>query len=390
MSPSRVTPATDVRRRRRHLPLAALSTVLLATSNAGAEPAERARPADVATPAAASPSPATPRAPGSPGGAAARLARAEAAYRAVDFEAQRREASLALTAGGASSAELVQIYRLLGIAHAALGDADAARGAFLRLLALDPEIELERLLSPRLRAPYMEARGYWDLESVRFGADVRPMEGGTAAEVQLRDPLRMVSRLRVLALGPPEHVLSELAPSERLTVRLEVGALPSGAERRLALLDAHGNTLLLRRLPEPPRTTNAAQHTAPAPRPDSSRRAPVSASTLWLGAAGLTALGTGAVAHVIREASAREWNGADCERAGYGTRMDQCASVDRARTAAERVAATAYAVGAASLATSVIIHWLTRPKDASPTTDTAGLRCTARLELLGVACATRW
>ena len=100
------------------------------------------------------------------------MEQAERAYREVDFPRQRALALQALEQGNGDPARVAQIYRLLGIAHAVLGEPEAAKEAFARLLELEPGIELERSLSPRVRSPYLEARGEWDVAGEHLGVSI--------------------------------------------------------------------------------------------------------------------------------------------------------------------------------------------------------------------------
>ena len=88
----------------------------------------------------------------------ATLERAEAAYAAVDFETARTESRAALAAGGHEPTDTLRLYTLLGISASALGDEDAARAAFRRVVALDPALRLDKSLSPKIRSPFLEFR----------------------------------------------------------------------------------------------------------------------------------------------------------------------------------------------------------------------------------------
>ena len=54
--------------------------------------------------------------------------------------------------------EKLATYHALGLAHAALGEAAAAREAFAHLLRLDPGHQLDRSVAPKVRALFEEAR----------------------------------------------------------------------------------------------------------------------------------------------------------------------------------------------------------------------------------------
>lgn len=93
-----------------------------------------------------------------PAAHAAALDAARKAYADLAYAACRDQAKAALE-DEATLAERVDAYRLLGLCHAALGDTEAARGAFTTMVTLDPEAELPKGLSPRFTSSYLEAKG---------------------------------------------------------------------------------------------------------------------------------------------------------------------------------------------------------------------------------------
>lgn len=64
----------------------------------------------------------------------------------------------ALRVGNSSPGQLVEIYRLLGEVRASLGQPARAIGAFERALAIDPDVSIDRGVSPRIRKPFVEAK----------------------------------------------------------------------------------------------------------------------------------------------------------------------------------------------------------------------------------------
>ena len=117
------------------------------------------------------------------------LADAEAAYAEVDYEATQRLASAALTRGHNSSATTLRLLVLLGIAAAALDQPELARSSFRKALANDPNLKLDQQLSPKLRGPYLEAKG----ELARLpGSEALAVEleaDGRSLQLQFKDPL---------------------------------------------------------------------------------------------------------------------------------------------------------------------------------------------------------
>jgi len=313
------------------------------------------------------------------------LVLAERAYGAVDFETQRAEAERALEAGGSDRARLARIYRLLGIAHAALGAPEPAKLAFMRLLALDPDVELEHVLSPRLRTPYMEARGYWDVTSARLSVEAARRAPDGAITLGVHDPLGMVARVQLRSAAAEPQILWEEDAAPELSVPTSALADFADVPLEARLLDGYSNLLAVRAVPALPAKPRASAPPAPPalpPEPEGQSFA----LPLVLAGGGLLALGVGATAHVVRERRAAEWNGSGCERPGLGTRADQCAEVDDSRRAAERVAIAAYAAGGALLAGSVVTYLLTGAARREAPTSPA-LACAGGPTPLGLSCS---
>jgi hypothetical protein len=324
---------------------------------------------------------------------------AERAYEEVDFETQLAQATRALEQGQHDPATLANIYRLLGIAHAALNSPDAAKQAFMKLLAIDPDIALEQVLSPRLRTPYMEARGFWDVSRTRLAIAVAIDTASGALEIELSDPLRMGRRVRVMAGADAPHALADLAAAPRVVVRASALAPHAGQPLRVELLDRHANVILARALTPPlaPAPQRAASP-APSPVPGSPvptrpvPRAEAASPTLSLvlGGGALLGLGIGVTAHVVRENKASEWNGTTCEHVGFGSRADQCGSVDDQRRAAQNVAFVGYAAGGVLLAASFVSYLLATNGEPEPEPAGSRLACGVSAQSWGVSCSTLW
>jgi hypothetical protein len=174
------------------------------------------------------------------------LARAEEAYLRVDFEATQQEANAALVSGGHTKRRLTRIYQLLGIAAAALEQEDAARDAYIRMLAIDPEAQVDRSLAPRLRAPFLEARGFWSSRSDRLGAEVSASRPRSALRIDLVDPLQMAARWTVHARLDGEGEIFEQSGQVAERVYVEMPGLRDAQriEYALEIFDQHGNRLI--------------------------------------------------------------------------------------------------------------------------------------------------
>jgi hypothetical protein len=307
--------------------------------------------------------------------------RAEAAYRDVDFEATRAEATRALEAGGNSPAQTARLFFLLGLSHSALGDTDSARDAFLRVLLIDPQMRMDRSISPQLRGPYLEARGFWEATTERLGAKAVFSRSERALLFTVTDPLQVSRRLRVQWREARAGAVFKVREFElsAAALRWATPAAPEGFEVALSVLDAHGNVLL-----------EAATHAAPllvaggperATEPAGEARPPRAPG--WQRNLGWTsiALGAGAGAAAVgfqlrREELAREWNGPACEVPGRA-RAAQCSGVDRDRARAQNLAWISAGVSTALMSGGVFLALKRSPADAQQERRTA-VRCGPR------------
>lgn len=174
------------------------------------------------------------------------LAAAEAAYLEVDFEGTRDNALLALRAGGQTPEQVVRIYQLLGISSSALGDEDAARDYFVRMLGIDPDASLDESVPPRLRNPYLEARGVWAARQGRLEITAGLDRGTSSVRVELTDPTDMARRVRVSTRleGAAQYTTQEYAAAAVLGAQLEGAADADRVEYYVDVLDMHGNVIL--------------------------------------------------------------------------------------------------------------------------------------------------
>lgn len=186
----------------------------------------------------ASPAAAQPRRATSP------LDQAEAAYADVDFETTLSAAQSAIDSGALDPAQLARAYELLGVAAVALGDANAARDCFERMLVIDPARELDDTVPPRLRAPFLEARG-----RVREGglsAEVTLVRAPPALRVALSDSYEMVQnvRLHMRAAGTAAYQDFEAGYGEEILAPFDPAA-EGQVEYWLEVLDPRGNRLIV-------------------------------------------------------------------------------------------------------------------------------------------------
>lgn len=183
------------------------------------------------------------------------LAEAEQAYLDVDFERMLSRAEDALTAGGLTPERLVRVYQLLGIAAAALGDPQTAQQHFQRMLAIDPDARLPNTVPPRLRGPYLEARGVVSLRSERLAAEVGLARPQNSVRVGITDPFQVTRRVRVHARleGAAEYTTVELPATREVMAPLEGSGQADRVEVWVELLDQYGNQVLTLGSPFEPR-----------------------------------------------------------------------------------------------------------------------------------------
>jgi hypothetical protein len=175
------------------------------------------------------------------------LARAEQSFLDVDFEGTLSAAQEALREGGHSPAQLVRIYELLGVSSAAVGEAERARDFFVRMLAIDSSADLDDTVPPRLRAPFLEARGIVTSRPQRLSAEVGLARSQSAVHVALTDPFQLGRTLRVHARleGTLEFSTREEAAQPVMFARLEGAASADRVEYWVELVDPFGNQILL-------------------------------------------------------------------------------------------------------------------------------------------------
>lgn len=292
------------------------------------------------------------------------LASAEEAYQQVDFERVYEEASRALEVGGMNEKTTARIHFLIGIAATALGKEDDARRHFIVALAITPTTSLENGLSPRLRGPYLEAKGFWAAHQERIvletSVDLAEME----LSVNLLDPARLAQKVLVRYRKKDRNDFQTLELNADATkhTALPVELKEGGFEFFGLGVDSRGNILCGDGSEKKPKIV--------LPLVDAKRTRTIKAKSIrnsgpkhgsaalgvWppmLAAGGLVVIGAGAVMNYRREGLADEWNSSKCESPGR-TRLAQCESVNSERKLSERIAIGLYAGGGALFASGVV------------------------------------
>ena len=118
--------------------------------------------------------------------------------------------------------------------------------AYIRMLALDPEHEVDRNLAPRLRSPFLEARGYWTARSDRLEAEVELASDEGALRVTLSDPLDMAEAVIVRArpAGAASWSDTRVPAMDSQLVPVEGLAEADRVEYAVEVHDAYGNRLV--------------------------------------------------------------------------------------------------------------------------------------------------
>jgi len=317
------------------------------------------------------------------------LGEAERAYQSVDFPATHALAQKALEAGGNDREQTARLHVLLGISAAAQGDTEEAKADFLVALAVNPTLTLDKGQSPKVREPYLEARGYWSASSDRLALNAKPGSDAHHLIIQLTDPAHLVAKLelRIAEPGSASRPAFELAATATTRFPLPQELRGRSYEYTLRALDRFGNVVAERGSDADPTLVRAplahsGQGSSPVPEaPPRSYALPIT-----LGVAGLGALATGIVFHIKRENAAHDWNGPDCEHPGQ-TRVQQCQDVDNRRESNERLAIGFYAAGGALLTGSVVALVTGRPT-ANPSLRAGLLGCSVNGP--GVSCDGRF
>lgn len=201
------------------------------------------------------------------------LQAAEQAYVEVDFEATLEHASAALQTGGRPPDRLARIYQLLGVSAAALGDPDGARDFFQRMLAVDPDATLDDTVPPRLRAPFLEARGVISARTDQLGVEVALDRARGALRVLLTDPFDMARMLRVHARleGDTDFTTVEEEAEPQVIAPLTGANEADRIEYWVEILDPYGNQLAVEGSDFEPRTVGrVAVAGGPGPGPNES------------------------------------------------------------------------------------------------------------------------
>ncbi len=297
------------------------------------------------------------------------LAMVEQAYAEVDPERTLELAQRAVERGGNGVRATTRLYFLLGVSAAALDRVEQARLAFTHLLALDPSLKLDRMLSPKVRDPYLEARARLEVDSDEPPLAVTLKGDARDLRLTLRDTLSVAAKVEVRQRRNPggRFSLKRLEPSS--SQRLQPAPGPGRQlEYSLRVLDRYGNVLLEQgTLTAPERLqleTTLVGSQGPAAHADRPSATPYYLTAGTLGGLGLLSGAGAAFFFVGREEAAKEWNSPDCELPG-ATRSQQCGDVDDRRRRSESLA-VGLAAGSGALLVGSLVALLLAPGSPPP------------------------
>jgi tetratricopeptide (TPR) repeat protein len=140
----------------------------------------------------------------------AAITRAQEQIEQGDFEEAVKTIQAGLNAPDVTDDQLVELYRLLGLASLYLGDEARAREAYERLLQARPDFELPRTAPPKLRSLY--ARIKEDIKSRR----VRPvtLHVDPIPDPAGGEPVVVEARIEDMALGAKAKLFYRRAGDE--------------------------------------------------------------------------------------------------------------------------------------------------------------------------------
>jgi hypothetical protein len=233
------------------------------------------------------------------------LSEAEKLVAGVDFEAAATLLERIGQRRNLSREQMIRVTRNLAVAHAVLGHDAIARETFIKLLALEPDFKIDPNMSPRVQAPYFEARGFWTAQTVKPGIELAAtLHRNIDSRILLtfRDPTRLATKVVVgyrweghdsysIKSGPPtSQSISVPPPRQPNSSRLEVYA---------RAVDANDSVLFESGTPEGPGSVMLPP-VAPwegRPPPEAERRKSVFASPVFWVIAGVVVAGGAAATY---------------------------------------------------------------------------------------------
>jgi hypothetical protein len=267
------------------------------------------------------------------------------------------------------------------------------------MLAFDPNTHADHALSPQLRGPMLEARGYWGAQPSPAGLQARWQPEDRTLHITLVDPLSIAHRVVVRArAGHDAFATSTVDAAPEVTVRV-AGSAPR-VEYAVTAFDAHDNEAFVLGTDE---ALESAGHDEPAAQSPGARGAilapsmqdhapstgnalaPIGIAAIAVGGAAIIG---GVIADVVRENAAAHWNNdALCLPPNGSTRQDNCGSDLGTGQTAGALAIAGLATGGVLAATGVVLWLVASPaRPARQASRSTMFRCTRGPGSLGVAC----
>ncbi|MBW2699727.1 MAG: tetratricopeptide repeat protein [Deltaproteobacteria bacterium] len=181
---------------------------------------------------------------------------AEQLRKSMQYEQAVEHCVQILESSGSGPAELVKAYCIMGLSQSALGKPKDALDSFSRLLAVDPDFTLSPRISPRLAAPFFQARALMDdQKSIAIKhAPQAPLASpeafsGAVLDVELTaDPFGMVKEIaiRYRTQGIPQdlEISVRVESTGKFAIRLPEGLKTRSIDYLIEARNAHGSVLL--------------------------------------------------------------------------------------------------------------------------------------------------
>jgi hypothetical protein len=229
---------------------------------------------------------------------------AEQLYARLDYENANAVAERATKQKGTSRDRMVRAYRILAVSHAVLGREDAAKEAFITLLAIDPEYQVDPNLGPRVSGPFQEARGFWRAQGQKPGieatATLRAGEKGIL-KVVVRDPGRLSAKVSVgyrWGAGAGEFTVQPVKGQEGSITLPEPPAGVTRLDYYVQATDERENVLLEKGSPAVPQSAFVEAAKAPPPK-EKSGGSVFSSPIFWAIAGTVVLAGAGTAGYFI-------------------------------------------------------------------------------------------
>ena len=164
------------------------------------------------------------------------LDQAQQAIDNIDYEAARSLVGKALDGGGLSLADHLRALRMAGEVEAALGDDAGAREHFATWIYLDPKAKLADGLSPKITAPFDEARA--STGALVIDVSLERTGDGVSVTLVTSDPLALVHGFEASGGGAQVSgtgLAATLATTD-----------PSGFEVTVVVVDERNNQIAVR------------------------------------------------------------------------------------------------------------------------------------------------